>query len=112
MKTAYQILEVSQTADDKQIKQAYLHKIKQFPPEQKLQFQRIHQAYTEIKDHQSRLSYKLFKQNKADFNALLNQAINMPKQLSMTAEQFNTLLSVCSDDDSLFNLLAMQNQHE
>ncbi len=110
MKTAYQILEVSQTADDKEIKQAYLNKIKQFPPEQKQQFQRIHQAYTEIKDHKSRLSYKLFKQNEADFNALLNQAINIPTQQSMTAEQLNTLLSVCSDTDSLFNFLSDQNQ--
>ncbi len=101
MKTAYQILDVSTDASDQEIKQAYLTQIKRYPPEQKEQFQSIHQAFLAIKDRKSRLSYQLFNCPEADFNALLDLALDTEEPSKLTAEQFNQLLKIFSDDSSL-----------
>lgn len=61
MKTAFEILEVSEDATDDAIKQAYLQKVKQYPPEQAPeQFQLIRTAYEAIKTKSLRIKYQLF----------------------------------------------------
>ncbi len=75
MKTAFEILSVSDQADDQTIKTAYLHKVKQYPPEQAPdQFQAIKDAYEMIKNAQSRAAYQLFYRPEVDFDALLEKA--------------------------------------
>lgn len=66
MKNAYTILGLktlqdNSLIDDKLIKQAYLQKVQQHPPEQNAeQFRLIRQAYEFLKDEKSRTSYALF----------------------------------------------------
>lgn len=61
MKTPYEILEVTEGADDSLIKKAYLGMVRRYPPERfPDDFQRIYQAYELIKTEQDRLSYRLF----------------------------------------------------
>ncbi len=75
MKTAFEILGVPENDEDERIKQAYLRKVKQFPPEKSPErFQQIREAYEAIKDARSRIQYQLFHQPDADFDKLLVRA--------------------------------------
>ena len=75
MKTAFEILGVTENVTDDAVKNAYLQKVKQFPPEQATeQFQEIRVAYEAIKDARSRVKYQLFHQPETDFNKLLERA--------------------------------------
>ncbi len=57
----YLILGVPQSADDPQIRRAYLEAIKQATPDSNPQrFQEVSQAYERIKDEPSRLRFYLF----------------------------------------------------
>lgn len=99
MKTPYEILEVARQATDSEIKQAYLQKVKQYPPDHHHElFQQIHSAYETIKDITSREKYALFNYPEADFNALLDQAFSTPEPALMNAELFDKLLRAGIDD--------------
>ncbi len=59
--TPFEILNVSTDAGDTEIKQAYLQKIRDYPPEHApKQFQRIRSAFEKIENQQKRLEYELF----------------------------------------------------
>jgi curved DNA-binding protein CbpA len=59
--TPFEILGVSEDADDARIKQAYLQKVREYPPERApRQFQRAREAYERIQSGQKRLEYRLF----------------------------------------------------
>ncbi len=61
MKTPFEILNVPEDADDRQIKDAYLQAVRQFPPEHHPeQFKRIRQAYERIATEEDRLRFLLF----------------------------------------------------
>ncbi|GFO70976.1 molecular chaperone DnaJ [Bathymodiolus japonicus methanotrophic gill symbiont] len=108
MQTPYQILDVAVDANDKAIKQAYLQQVKNNPPDRNQQrFQLIHDTYTSIKDHKSRVAHNLFTLQAADFNTILDKALHT-KQVGTTvsAESFNKLLSISMDDTSLLNAFA------
>lgn len=61
MKTPFEILNIPEDADDRQVKKAYLEAVRRYPPEQKpQQFKRIRQAYEQIATMKDRLSYMLF----------------------------------------------------
>ncbi len=99
MKTPYDILEVAEQATDAEIKQAYLQKVKQFPPDHyQQQFQQVKQAYEAIKDLNCRTKYALFTVQEADFNALLDHAFNFEQAASISAEQFDKLLRAGIND--------------
>lgn len=99
MKTPYAILEVAEQATDGEIKQAYLRKVKQFPPDHyHEQFQQIQQAYEAIKDLKCRTQYALFTVSEADFNVLLDQAFSSGQAASISADQFDKLLRAGIDD--------------
>ena len=99
MNTPYDILEVSIDASDAEIKQAYLRQIKKHPPDQEPdQFRLIHDAYLAIKDKKCRLSYELFTLLIADFDELLDQALNTDRPLKITVRQFKELLQANVDE--------------
>ncbi|OQK18089.1 hypothetical protein AU255_09650 [Methyloprofundus sedimenti] len=102
MQTPYQILGVDIDATDDEIKQAYLHQVKQSPPDRdQQQFQLIHDAYTAIKDHKSRVSYDLFTLPVADFTTILDKALQTGLSGAMNAESVKKLLTISIDNASL-----------
>ena len=107
MQTPYEILDVAVDASDDEIKQAYLQQVKNNPPDRDQEkFQLIHDAYTAIKDHKSRISYDLFTLPSANFNALLDQALHTENVLELNSESFKKMLSVSLDETSLLNSIA------
>lgn len=67
----FDLLEVAEDADDKQVKTAYLSKIKQFVPEHyPQQFQQIQAAYQQIKEQDSRVKYQLLKTPEFDLSLI------------------------------------------
>lgn len=102
MQTPYQIIGVDIGATDDEIKQAYLHQVKQNPPDyDQQQFQMIHDAYTAIKDHKSRVSYDLFTLPVADFNTLLDKALQTEQASRMSVESVKKLLTISIDNAGL-----------
>ena len=107
MKTPYEILDVAADAGDAEIKQAYLRKVKDSPPDRDQErFQLIHNAYTSIKDHKSRLKYSLFLLPAADFDQLLDLALATAGSVRLQPEQFIKLLHAGMDDKTGLNALA------
>ena len=99
MKTPYEILEVAEHATDSEIKQAYLQKVKLYPPDRDHEkFQQIHSAYETIKNRTSRENYALFHFPEADFNALLDRAFSVAQAPVISAEHFEKLLRVSIDE--------------
>jgi DnaJ-class molecular chaperone len=106
MKTPYEILDVAANANDVEIKQAYLRQVKENPPDRNQeQFQLIHDAYTSIKDHKSRLSFALFNVPAVDFDELVDQALDTKQIFEFDAEHFNKLLHASIDDTTIQNAL-------
>ncbi|OQW95993.1 MAG: hypothetical protein BWK79_00365 [Beggiatoa sp. IS2] len=61
MRTPFDILGVGDDATDEIIKKAYLHKVRQYPPEREPEeFQKVRAAFEQIKDQRQRLRYQLF----------------------------------------------------
>jgi len=106
MKTPYEILAIATNADDNKIKQAYLLKVKDNPPDREQeQFQIIRNAYESIKDKKSRISYDLFTLPIANFDNLIDQALEPQEKITLDANHFNKLLSACIDDSTLQNTM-------
>ncbi|MEQ1528719.1 MAG: DnaJ domain-containing protein [Methylococcales bacterium] len=106
MNTPYEILGVTANADDTDIKQAYLQKVKDNPPDRDpAQFQVLHDAYSAVKDRKSRISYELFTMPSADFDALLKQSFPDRQSVPINAEQFTQLLQASIDDHTLLNAI-------
>ena len=108
MKTPYEILDVAVETSDAEIKQAYLRKVKNNPPDHEQEkFQLIHNAYTSIKDNKSRESYALFTLPTANFNELIDQALNTEHTLELNPEHFNQLLDASIDESIFLNFIAI-----
>jgi len=106
MKTPYEILDVAVEASDVEIKQAYLRQVKNNPPDhEQEQFQLIHKAYTSIKDNKSRLSHALFTLPTADFNELLDHALNTEHTIELNPQKFNQLLDASIDESIFLNFI-------
>ncbi len=106
MKTPYELLAVATSASDADIKQAYLQKVKENPPDRDPErFQAIRAAYEAIKDSKSRLSQTLFNKPETDFASLLDQALQIGGPVSFKPQQLHTLLSLAIDDETLLTAL-------
>lgn len=106
MKSPYQILDVATDAGDAEIKQAYLQKVKDNPPDRAPeQFQAIYNAYEAIKDHKSRISYALFTVPDADFYTLLELALDTTQTVRLDPEQFSKLLRAGANEQTLLNAI-------
>lgn len=105
MTSPYQLLGVAEQASDAEIKQAYLQKVKDNPPDRdQARFQQIQQAYESIKDSGSRLNYALFHLPEADFDGLLESAFSQDSALPLLdAELFFRLLNAIPADKALLN---------
>jgi DnaJ-class molecular chaperone len=107
MISPYQILGVSRQATDADIKQAYLQRVKDNPPDRDQQrFQQIQQAYETLKDGDSRLRYDLFQLPAADFDALLDQAFKPTRAFGpLSADEFCQLLQAMPVEKALEKVL-------
>jgi len=106
MQTPYEILGVGIDASDAEIKQAYLQQVKNNPPDHNQpQFQLIHDAYSAIRDHKSRVSYDLFTLPRTDFNNLIDVALQTEQTPTPDWESLKKILSITVDDASLLNAL-------
>lgn len=102
MDNPYQVLEVAATADDAAIKKAYLQMVRENPPEREQEkFQRIHEAYEQIKNKKRRLAYELFTLPNADFDAFLDQTFVPERTSQLGSEQLLLLLREGLDKDAL-----------
>lgn len=100
MQTPYQILNIiTDDASDDEIKQAYLRKVKDNPPDRdQEQFQLIHNAFSAIKDPKSRMNYALFNMPSASFEEVINQALSTKQTLQINPEHFIKMLSASIDE--------------
>lgn len=107
MLTPYQILNIAENASDLEIKQAYLLQVKNNPPDRdQQQFQLIHDAYSSVKDHKSRVSYALFTLPTVNFDALLDRALQTEQKPDLNVDYFNKILSLSMDDACLLSAFA------
>lgn len=103
MHSPYQILGVTEQTSDAEIKQAYLQRIKDNPPERAPErFREIQLAYELIKDHDSRLRYSLFHWPNIEFEQLLDQAFRHDgESRPMPSEDFFKLFNTAAFDKAL-----------
>jgi DnaJ-class molecular chaperone len=95
MKSAFETLDLSEDADDTEVKAAYLQKTKLFPPDQAPdRFQEIRQAYDAIKDQRSRIHYQLFHRQDTDLSQLVNCAFKNVKPVEINHQQIKKLLQL------------------
>jgi len=107
MNTAYKTLSVATTANDVEIKHAYLRLVKDNPPDRDQEkFQVIHAAYSAIKDHKSRMGYALFMLPETDFDSVLDQMLQTEQAVNFSAEFVNQLLQASVDDATLLKAIA------
>ncbi len=110
MMSPYEIVGVTEDAGDAEIKQAYLAKVKENPPERdQQQFKEIHNAYISIKDDKSRLSYQLFTLPSVNFDLLVDQALRTETSVELSAKVFQQILMVSVNES---HLLKITNQSE
>lgn len=113
MTTPYEILDVNTEATDIEIKQAYLQKVKDCPPDHNTaQFHNIRDAYESINDHKSRLAHALFTLPEANFNQLVNQVMSTDQSTEVTAKHVSMLFDVSIDDEVILNSIPRKNIHE
>jgi DnaJ-class molecular chaperone len=107
MKSSFETLGVAIDATDVEIKQAYLQKVKDNPPDRDQErFQLIYAAYASIKDEKSRISYALFTAPAAEFDELLERALDTAQIPQIKPEHFIQLLRAGVDETTLLNAMA------
>ena len=76
MANPFDLLGVTETADDDAIKKAYLQRVREHPPERDPdRFQAIRAAYEAVKTRRDRLRYRLFHQETPDLAELVAAAL-------------------------------------
>lgn len=74
MTMPFEILDIEESADDEQIKKAYLAKVRQHPPERDPEgFRRVRAAYEAIKSRKARMAYRLFHHGAPDVHVLADK---------------------------------------
>lgn len=71
MKNPYEVLQILPSSDDLQIKESYVRKVKEYPPERfPEEFKKIREAYEAISTPAKRVAYKLFHLEEHDVQGL------------------------------------------
>ena len=96
----YLTLGVPHTADDAEIRKAYLSGVRDHPPERDpARFQALTNAYQKVASRQSRLEYFLFDESlegATPLGALAAYCKNLPPPGPLPAEAMTTFLRECS----------------
>jgi curved DNA-binding protein CbpA len=96
----YLILGVPHTADDAEIRKAYLSGVRDHPPERDpARFQSLTNAYQKVASRQSRLEHFLFDESMegaTPLGALAAYCKNLPPPGPLASEAMTTLLRECS----------------
>lgn len=96
----YAILGVPRTADDEDIRRAYLDLVRRYTPETHPdRFERISEAYRILKDEESRLRYFLFNEEpgmSSPFEALFLEFSDSQARSPMDFEEMKTYLRKCA----------------
>ncbi|MEI8572338.1 molecular chaperone DnaJ [Methylomonas sp. LW13] len=106
MISPYRILGVPEQTSDADIKQAYLQRVKDNPPDRDpARFREIQEAFEAIKDQDSRLRHALFAMPRVEFDTLLAQAFGQSATgETMPADDFLKLASTLTIEKSLAQL--------
>ena len=95
----YLILGVSMSADDAEIRRAYLEGVREFPPEHAPErFQAISRAYEMIGSEPSRLKYRLFdteRPGESPFEVLEKYCAAVPRPKPLDFEAAKAFLRSC-----------------
>ena len=84
---------LSPDISDEMVKQAYLQKVRDYPPEQNPEkFRRIREAYELLKDEKSRLAYALFHIDDINSMDILSTLFLDTKRSVPTEKQFLNVL--------------------
>lgn len=102
MKNPFRVLDLPDQCDDKEVKRAYLHMVKRYPPEQHPErFREIRAAFEAIQTERERVSFQLFRVPDADTDRLFDSLFSsltpgMPTQ--------SDILNVIDDDIKRYHL--------
>lgn len=93
MKIPYTVLKVSESADDEEIKKAYLEAVRNNPPDLKPeQFREIRRAYEMIATRKDRLRYELFDTSIPDIEEIAELIFDQSKGDTITEKRFRSIL--------------------
>ncbi|MFT4928306.1 MAG: curved DNA-binding protein CbpA [Phenylobacterium sp.] len=91
----FTLLDIATSANDCEIKVAYLSKVKQFAPEHHPeQFQQIQQAYQLLKDEASRVKYQLLTAPEFSLGLIIHHGVNKQNSQRPSASQLLKLLEI------------------
>ncbi len=77
MKNPYEVLQILPSANDSQIKESYVRKVKEYPPERfPEEFKKIREAYEAISTPRNRVTYKLFHLEEPDVQGLAKNLLS------------------------------------
>ena len=77
MRNPYEVLQILPTANDAQIKESYIQKVKEYPPERfPEEFKEIREAYEAVSTPRKRVAYKLFQREEPDVQKLAQNLLS------------------------------------
>ena len=90
----FTLLGVAETANDEQIKTAYLAQVRRYPPERApQQFQAVRTAYETIRSRRDRLRYRLFLQQPPSVDELLANTLANTRSVRPTMQLLQRALA-------------------
>ncbi len=94
MTDPFTVLNVLESASEKEIKTAFLAKVREFPPERSpQQFQAIRDAYEVIKTEKLKLAYQLFHSPEIDGDTVYRSLLKQSRPGRPSEEQFKGMLA-------------------
>ena len=102
MPTPFSILDVARTANDEEIKKAYLAKVRLHPPDRDpAAFQRIRAAYEKVRSEKERLRHELFHVGLSDPQAIVEHALRGKQSKRPDAAALRRLLAALLRDRTI-----------
>lgn len=92
--SAFDVLQVSTSADDETIRTAYLGLVRENPPDKNpVRFEEIHQAYEQISTQEARLAYGLFNLSLVGLNQVISKLAEPTQPIQWQSSQlFRSLI--------------------
>ena len=90
----FELLQVEESADDEEVRNAYLARVREFPPERAPQeFQAIREAYDRIKNEKARIAYRYLDQPEIDADAVCRLLLRKQNPGRPNEKQFRRMLA-------------------